>query len=179
MNRFFLLALCAILAADGLAAESGEKNRTFIYPEKETRLAVFQVGSGVFFERNNTKPGALSLQWTPLFSVGSTAWFKGYFGGVLKGFLTSGSDSLSIAEAAMTFMERSSGIRQITGEVGGGLQFWSRGRSGKWIPMLRGAVGYNFDSSMSIIRGIHLIYSAQIDQKLIYHQTNLALSFGF
>jgi|694.fasta_scaffold115043_2 hypothetical protein len=175
----FTFALLLLVATGGWAAESGEKARTFIYPEKESRLAVFQLGSGVFFERDNTKPGLLSLHWTPLFSVGSTAWFKGYFGGVLKGFLTSGSDSLSIAEAAMTFMERSSGIRQITGEVGGGLQFWSRGRSGKWLPMLRGAVGYNFDNSLGIMRSIHLVYSAQLDQKLIYHQASLALSFGF
>ncbi|NBX91655.1 MAG: hypothetical protein EB078_01300 [Proteobacteria bacterium] len=172
-----ILTLSCLFSLNLWSTENSRRPASFVYPERASTLTVFDVGGGLFFGQNGERPGNFVVHWTPMVSLGNLNWLKFYLGAINQKIFS--DQSFTIGDFALTLVERSSGAKQITGELGAGAQFWNGRGSANWLPLARAAIGYNFDNSSNFLRGVQLVYSAVIDQRVLNHQIYSAFTLGF
>jgi len=164
-----------ILLIESLSEASSQSVRAT--ERKGMYLAVVQAGAGMMLDPQQHVRGAAMVAWVPTYHFSPALWARWHLGLNVRNFLA--KDSVTVGDIAFTFIEKPKHNSPLFGEIGGGVQYWTKDPSRKFYPEVKAGFGYQFGDGNTFIKSFQLSYNYVFNDPLKTHQLLGVITFGF
>lgn len=144
---------------------------------KGMELVVVQTGAGMRLDEQHRVRGGAMIAWTPTYHFNTTLAARWSIGLMIRNAFA--KDDVTVGDIAFTFIEKPKNNSPLFGEVGAGVQYWTKDPSRKFYPTGKAGFGYQFGDGSSFLKSFQLSYTYVINDPLKTHQLLGVFTLGF